>query len=37
MRRRDWWWLLFWVALILAARFLLTGEPPWPDEFRWET
>jgi hypothetical protein len=37
MRPKDWAWLLLWVALILAARWYLTGAEPWPETWRWET
>jgi len=36
MTRADWAWVVVWIVLALAARWWLTGEPPWPEDFRWE-
>lgn len=30
MGPREWAWVVFYLALMLAARWWLTGAPPWP-------
>jgi hypothetical protein len=29
--------VLLVIAAALAARYVLSGEPPWPDTWRWQT